>query len=283
MVNNVKVPWEERLGKIGEDAIEMRLLQFSITAKDQIDVGLDFYCHLLEDMSPSMTYFGVQAKGTRHFDENWGQGIKKTTIVYWLTRPFPVYLVVYDEKDENCYWWSIEDHRYSLIEKLQGGSGETICIRIDNSHILEKGKNEEFVKKIREDSASVELFRGRPQFKGEGYVRTIPDAPRSSNELILTKENIRQAMYSLIVHHLRMNDSETAYFYCDFLTKFDKSHYNHFLWSGLINKAIGKKKEAQRLLEEALRMCESDKNWPTESIGKIIAYIKEEIESCKEK
>jgi tetratricopeptide (TPR) repeat protein len=281
MTRNVTVPWEERLGKIGEDAIEMRLLHFSITAKDQIDVGIDFYCHLLEDISPSMIYFGVQSKGTRHFDENWGHSIKKTTIGYWLTRPFPMYLIVYDEKEEKCYWWSVEEHRYDLIKNLHESGAATVYITVDRLHVLEKGKNEEFVRKIREDSALVELFRGRPQFKGEGYVKTIPNAPRSSNELLMVKENIRQGLYSLIVHHLQRNELEPAYLYCDFLAKFDKSHYNHFLWLGLINKTMGKKKEAQISLQEALKICESDKNWPRESIGKIITYIKEEIESCK--
>jgi tetratricopeptide (TPR) repeat protein len=277
---NVKVPWETRLGDIGESEIKTRLSHFSIPTKYTRDVGIDFYCELLEDDSPS-TPFYIQAKGSEHFDDSWAQNIKKSTIVYWLLQPFPVFLVVYDNNDGNCYWMSIEDYRYSIIEKLHKTDSDSLYIVMDRSRVLEKGKNDEFVRKVKEDFVSIELFRGRPQFKGEGYLRTVPDPPRSEFEHTQIKENIRQSMYALVIHHLRHDDLKEAYFYCDFLTKFDQSHYNHFVWFGQINKALGKKDEAKRSYEEALKICRRDPNWPKESMKKIIEYIEQEAKSCE--
>ena len=279
--SGVKVPWETILGDIGEAEIKSRLAYFSIPTKYDRDVGIDYYCELLEDGSPS-TPFYIQAKGTEHFDDNWGQSVKKSTIRYWLQQPFPVFLVVYDENNGKCYWMSIENYRYILLEKMFKTDSETIYIKMDRSYVLEKGKdkNDEFIRKIKDDLASIALFLGRPQFKGEGYVKTIPSPPRSTLELLRIKENIRQYLYSLIIHYMQHGDLKNAYTPCAFLIEFDKSHYNHFFWFGEINKLLGNNEQAKRSFKEALKICERDKKWPRESMEKIIAYIKKEIESC---
>ncbi len=279
--SSVKVPWETRLGKIGEAEIERRLASFSIPQKYDMDVGIDFYCELLKDSIPS-TPFYVQAKGTEHFDEKWGQRVKKSTIKYWLQQVFPVFLIVYDTNTDNCYWTSIEDLRYSLLEKVYKTGAKTIYIQIDKSHSLEKGKGEsdEFIRKIKDDLASIELFRGQPRFKGEGYVKVIPSPPRTQLELLRIRGNIRKYIYSLVLHYMRVEDLKTLYFLCDFLTKFDKSHYNHFVWFGTINRLLGNNEQAKRSFEEALEICERDKTWPRESMEKIVTQIKREIERC---
>jgi len=56
-----------------------------------------------------------------------------------------------------------------------------------------------------------------------------------------------------------------------FLTRFDKAHYNHSVWFGQVNKALGKKAEAKRSFEKALKICANDPNWPRESMKHIIA------------
>lgn len=283
MSHNVKLSWETRLGDIGEAEIKSRLSYFSLPVKYDTDIGIDFYCELLEDDTPGLPFY-VQAKGSEHFDVNWGASVKKSTIIYWLLRPSPVFLIVYDENAGDCYWMSIEDHRYSLFEKLSKTHTKTIYLKMGRSHVLEKGrgKNNEFVRKIKEDLGSVELFRGRPKFKGEGYVRQVPDPPRSRIEFQRIKENIRESLYSLLIYHFFLQrDLENAYLLGEFLTKFDKSHYNHFVWFGQINKALGKKSDARKNFEDALKICERDKNWPRESIEHIIARIKEDIKSCK--
>jgi hypothetical protein len=114
---------------------------------------------LLENDSPSIPFY-VQAKGTEHFDENWGASIKKTTIQYWLTRPFPVFLVAFDENDRNCYWMSIEEQRYALMNRLFKDTAKTLYLKMDRSHILERGKesNIDFKTKIMEGWLSIEQY-----------------------------------------------------------------------------------------------------------------------------
>jgi len=283
MPHNVKVPWETILGDVGELEIRKRLSYFSIPTKYTKDVGIDLYCELLEDGSPTIPFY-VQAKGTEHFDDNWGAGVKKSTIIYWLLRPFPVFLILYDENAGNCYWMSIEDYRYSLFRKISKTDSKTVYLKIEKSNILEKGKgkNDEFVKKIKEDLNSVRLFQGQPPFKGEGYVRLVPDPPRSDIELQRTRETLRAGLYSLLIHYFFLRkDLKNAYLLGEFLTRFDKSHYNHFVWFGQINKALGKNLEAKRSFEKALRICEGDPNWPKDSMKHIIARIRTEIDSLR--
>jgi len=283
MRHNVKVPWETRLSKAAEHAIAARLSLFSTANKYDVDVGIDYHCELIEKDTPTFTFF-VQAKGTEHFDDNWGAKIKKSTLLYWLLRPTPVFLIVYDVNNHICYWMSIESHRYGLFKKLSESTSETVYLKMDKSHILEngKGKNAEFISKIKQDLISVEQFRGHPLFKGEGYVRLVPDPPRSKFELRETKETIRAGLYSLLIHYLFVKrDLENAYLLGEFLTRFDKAHYNHFVWFGQINKALGNNNVAKRNLEKALEICKSDPNWPKSSIKDIIAQIEDDIESLK--
>jgi tetratricopeptide (TPR) repeat protein len=270
--------WNTRLGSIGEKAVLQRLSYFSNPTKYDQDLGLDFYCELIQDDSPS-TPFYVQVKGTQHLDSSWGSSIPKSTISYWLQQKSPVYLMVFDEPGDICYWMSIEDHRYDLLQKLEITESESIYISLDRSNILDRGKNKNstFVNKIKEDLASIQLFWGFAQFHGEDYIKTIPSPPRSNAELVRLKENIRSNLYSLIGYYFSKHDLETAKAYCEFLTEFDRSHYNHFAWLGLIYKSIGQTELAEKHLIRAIKMLEGDKNWPLVSKEPIIAMLKRQL------
>lgn len=287
MTSKPMVSESRRVGSSAESEIESRLKNFSIPAKPDPDIGVDFYCQLLEDGSASSNFFGVQAKGTKNFNDYWRQSFKRKTIGLWLQLPFPVFLVVHDENSGNCYWKSIVHNRNSLIEKLRTNN-KTISIRMDKSLVLAKGRNEneEFIRKIKEAQSLISLIYGRPQF-GEGYVRTLPIAYLSTGVVTNLRENIRASMKFLINNYLLNNDIENAYFLCDFLTRFDKGHYDHFVIFGRINKFLGKTEEARSSFEEAIKICKRDKNWnrlktPSDpSIEEIIASIVKEIETIE--
>lgn len=257
------------MGAIGESEVKARLQYFSNPLKYELDVGIDFYCELLENDSPT-TPFYVQAKSTGHFDPSWGASIDKSTIVYWLERQFPVFLVVHDENKGVCYWVSIEDFRQSLLDKLKTSS-TTIYIKVGALRTLEKGReaNEVFIRKIKDDQISVDLWRGHARFKGEGWVKTIPNAPRSDVELARIRENLRMNMYSLIQHYFESEKLDDAFNACEFLVKFDKSHYNHFVWLAILNQVRGNRSAARECYKQALDICERDKTWPQESMDKL--------------
>jgi len=272
-------PWEQRLGRVGAKEIESRLSYFSKTTPDEVDLGIDFHCELIEDDHPSITFL-VQAKGTEHFKNSWSKGIRKSTILYWLWQRSPVFLVVYDDKDKNCYWMSIEDQRYSLFQKLGQKSSNTISIKLDRSHVLERGKdrNYEFIEKIKDDMLSVQQFWGFPRPKGNGYVKKIPPPPRSKWEFAQTKETVRMSLYSIVQHFINERDIGNALLCCRFLAEFDRSHYNHFLWLGHIYREIGDYRKADESFKEALKICERDSKWPRDSMKSIIEAILKEIE-----
>jgi tetratricopeptide (TPR) repeat protein len=282
MVRNVRFTWEQRLGNVGESEIKGRLSYFSTVTKIEDDVGLDFYCELLEHDSPTNEFY-IQAKSTEYFNENWTANIKKSTILYWLWKPNPVYIIVYDEPAKNCYWMTIEDMRYELFDKLFKTNTDSVNLKFDNSKLLKKGKdlNEDFIKKMKDDKASIEQFKGQPTLKGDGYVRQLPGAPRNEHEFIQTRENIRVSLYSLVSRYISHNDLQTARLYCEFLAQFDPTgHYNHFVWLGQINLALGDKTLARKSLEQALWICENDPNWPKESVDSLKNQIRQLIREC---
>jgi len=274
-----KVPWSERLGRIGELEIIKKLLNFSTASKYEFDAGIDFYCELLVGDSPTIPFY-VQAKGTEHFDDDWGQSIGKTTILYWLYHDFPVFLVVYDKPSETCYWMSIEDQRHNLLDKMRGPTN-SVYLKVDRSNILYdvREKNHEFTKKVIEGTDSILMWKGVPQPKGAGYVKQIPKPPRSQREVVNIREVTRWNLYSLIQHYWNIGDLETAFKCCRFLAEFDRSHYNHFVWLGEIAYLRGDRDGAREALKEALEICERDKVWPRSSMDQLKAFIRMRLES----
>ena len=275
MTSMPKVPWTVRLGDIGELEVKTRLVHFSIATKYDRDVGIDFYCELLTRGSPS-TPFYVQAKGSQHFDKNWSRSIPKSSVLYWLGQAHPVFLVVYDDKANSCYWMSIENRRYDFLSRMSS-TAHTIRIQMDRSQVMERGANNAFIRQIKADTRSIMLWRGYPQWRGEGYVRRLPKPPRSEIEASRIKENVRKNMYSLIQHQLLVGDLDGAYYCCDYLVRVDKSHYNHFAWLGQINALRGNKEAAKESFDEALRICERDKVWPRKSMMRLKEAIRYEI------
>jgi hypothetical protein len=285
----VKFPWNRKLGNIGESEIKKRLSYFSKVTKDETDVRIDFVCQLCENDVLTGRYFFIQAKGTQHFDEHWGKSFEKETIQYWLMQPFPVFLVVYDEVNKECYWMSITEQFNNVWSKQMANDNKTIYIKMDRSNVLEEGekKNSVFISKIKHDSTLINLIRGHPQLFGERYIKRKPLLLLSNDVVSNIKESVRIGIGYLTNHYLILKDIKTATFLCDFLTKFDKSHYDHFVVMGRINAFLGNKLPAKQNFEEAIRILERDKNWDNErnlgdpSIKEIIELIRKEIEGLE--
>lgn len=272
-----KIPWTNRLSNVAESAIRKRLSYFATITKFEDDVGIDFICEMTINDKPLLR-FNVQAKGTENFEAEWGTSVPKSTIAYWLNQLDPVYLFVYDDIDNKCYWMSIEDIRYELLSKMPT-EFDTIYVKMDRTHILEDGKykNESFRGRVLPDRYSIGRYRGYPTSEGLGYVRKTPQPPRNPMELQTTKERIREGLYSLVMYYFT-KDLEIAYTYCEFLTKFDPtSHYNHFEWFGILNALKGRPIDAKIASEKAIQMLEEDSNWPSDNRQLQIKRIRDQM------
>jgi len=285
------ISWNRRLGGIGETAIEHRLRYFSQPLKTlpEHDEGIDFYCILDGTDSLPSRIFLVQAKATEHFDSRWGRSFDKETIEFWLSQLYPVYIVVYDEISKNCYWYSIEEKRDAMARMLASPEKKTIYLAIDKTRMLALDRNDDFVRKINEDSDSLSfrlnLVRGTPQSVDKGYVRKrhtllLPDFVMSN-----IRSGVRTSLNYLIDNYVYRNDIDTAYNLCKFLTTFDKGHYDHFVLLGNICSLLGRREEACSSYRQAIEICKEDKEWnlrkkPTDPpIEDVIASIEKGMKS----
>lgn len=272
-----KVPWTTKLGDRAEAEIEARLNHFSDPRKLMSHIAVDFYCELLKDR----TAFYVQAKGTRSFRKTWSRSLPKSTVAHWLlSLKHPVMLVVYDDKAGICYWKSIESSRYEFLPRVLSDS-KKIPITLDRSKVLanKPNANDAFIAQIKADEGSIMLWLGYPQFEGKGYVKKGPRIPRSRYELANAEGNLMATSYSLARYYKdRSHDWPKARDLAEFLTKFDRSHYNQFVMLAQIQEVQGDRQAALLNWKEALNICERDKTWPKKSMDRLREAIKKEIE-----
>ena len=203
------VPWNTRIGDVGESEIEARLRRVSTATKIVRDVGIDFYCDLLINEKPILPFY-VQAKSSQHWDDKQGRSIDKGTLLYWLNRPYPVYIFFYDEDEDICYWYSVEQFRYNLINSIFLTESASVYISFTGDNVFSKDENIEFKSQLQKDYHSLMAFRGIAQFKGAGYIKLVPPPPRSENEYKLMKGNAKAILYSLIQLHINSGEKDQA-------------------------------------------------------------------------
>ena len=232
----------------------MRLLEYAV----------DFYCRLYQNGKPSNKIFGVEAKSTDIFKDYYSESIKKELVQFWLTQPFPVYVVVYEESSDNCYWTSVEDNREEWKNELRKDN-KSVTIKIDRAKVLEKGQNEAFLKKIEQDIIIVNAIRGIPQFVSKGYegyaIGYIPILKLSDGARQNVAGTIRYGYNYLINDSILRGDLPEAYSLGKLLADFDHGHYDHFVLLARICRELGKKEEAKTNYEIAIQICKSDPNW----------------------
>lgn len=274
----------QKHGRSGEHAIENRLSSFSNIMHPEHDLGIDYFCELMEKNELTGKYFCVQAKGTKRFDKYWKRNIKKETVSLWLNQRYPVFLIVYERSSRNCYWASIQDIRQFLIDKMQDSS-KGVRIEVDGSNLLlEDGDNTPFLRKIESDSLLINALYGIPEFiSAGGYVGFIPILSLTNAMRVSIRERVRLGMDYLINDYLLQNDLQHAYELSQILMQFDpRGHYDHILKHAQISRALGKREEAEKNYDVAISICKDDPNWNKRkgpqhpSIEDIIAMIEDE-------
>lgn len=227
------------------------------------DLGIDYFCELIENNALTGKYFCVQAKETKRFDKYWRRSIKKETVSLWLNQRYPVFLIIYERSSRNCYWTSIQDIRQFLIDKMQDSS-KSVRIKVDRSSLLlEDGDNTPFLRTIESDSLLLSAMHGVAEFVSSGgYVGFIPILSLTNAMRGNIRERVRLGMDYLIYDHLLQIDLPHAYEMSRILMQFDPhGHYDHFLIHARICKRLKKYEEAEKSYDTAIAICKDDPNW----------------------
>lgn len=282
------IPKFKRIGKSGQYEVASVLCSFANCSEQDYDVGIDFFCELLDDGQPSKNFFWVQAKTSDQFEECWSEHIDKETVRHWLEQPFPGYIIVCEKSSDSFYWASVEDNR-EIWQSLLPTDSKTINVVILRSNILEKdpNKNFKFKTKIRVDTIRLNAIKGIPMFIKQGYGSYVFGNVPALKLSDVARENIRGTIrfgfdYLVIDETLR-NQFQNAYQLCKLLTEFDKGHYDNFLLLARICRELGKKAEAKANYETSIRTCKEDPNWDKNKpsniprISEIISAIEEEM------
>src|SRR6185312_2368917 len=114
MVNKTPVRTDEQaLGDVGETTVQLLFKKFGWTSDIiKSDYGEDIDGNVFIDNSRTNLHFRCQVKSTKR-DSNYIRELKNgdysvsidsTILRTWLTSFFPVFLVVYNEDTDTCYW-----------------------------------------------------------------------------------------------------------------------------------------------------------------------------------
>jgi hypothetical protein len=282
-----KIPEYKKRGRSGEYEIASLLCTISNVMVPDYDVGFDFYCELLEGNSPSGKFFWVQAKTTQHIDNIWREYIDKKTIFLWLQQFSPVFVFVFEQTAEKCYWLSVEKHRAEWTNKIDD-SNDSIEVLVDRKHVFERnGGNAEFIKQVRRDFILTSAVHGIPHMIGDGYVRSIPVLRLSELAISNVRHKIRLGLDYLIGDLLIKNNVQGAYELLRLLADFDRGHYDHFLILARVCRQLGKMSEARDNYNVAIGICKDDPNWnkrkkPEDAtIEEVIESLEKELSELK--
>ncbi len=272
---NKGMPTNQRYAGIGESATEVVLKHLAqVSSPIRLsEYAIDYICRLYQKNKPSNKIFFVEVKTATHPALSWRRQISRDTIGFWLSQSYPVYIVVYDLKNDVCYWISAEDNREKWSKKLEQGV-KKISIRVDGLHTLKKAPdpNLDFVHKIEQDTIRLSsiygiprvLYKGGKGIKGVYYFEYPNLGLLSNSTRSKFQKTIRYSLYILINDGLLRKDLQVlqeTYRLSKILTDFDKAHYENFLVRAEVCLQLKKGKEARRYYNEAIKCLESDKIW----------------------
>ena len=255
------IPEFRKKGRSGEYEIGSLLLDFANIASPEFDVGMDFYCELLEKNQPSGKIFWVQAKTTEKFNDNWSQHIEKKTIKHWLKQFYPVFIILFEKSSGIFYWISVQEKRKEWEKKLSDFN-KTIEVVVNRSQPLKKNEeNIEFKEIVNRDIVLANALHGVPHMIGEGDVRSIPILRLSEIARMNIRHRVRLGLNYLMADSWIKSNLNDAYKIAKLLATFDKDHYDHFLFLARICHQLGLNDEANENYTAAVEVCKRDKNW----------------------
>ena len=118
----------QSLGDIGETTVQLILRKFKWTADIiKSDFGEDIDCNIFIDNARTNYHLRCQVKSTTKDSEyvkqlkngNYSVSIDSDILRAWLTSYFPVFLVIYEEDTDSCFWCNPIDQILKTPSKLE--------------------------------------------------------------------------------------------------------------------------------------------------------------------
>jgi len=128
----------QRTGIAAADLLSSTLIDFCnvIPVPQELDIGIDFICELMQGDYPTGKLFNIQCKGKEEVaisGDTVSVPISVTTLNYWLLQRNPTFLVVVDHRNHIFYWSYPKDFLNSLDKDWKQQQAVSIPVPIQNS------------------------------------------------------------------------------------------------------------------------------------------------------
>ena len=273
-------------GSIGEHFVQACLCEIAQISKLEVDSGIDLYAKRIQKQIPNIP-FSIEVKTRSKLGK--AIEVEKKKLIYHLSKPYPVFIFAMDLKDvSQVYFYSIEKEREAVNSLVKGKSSKP-RLQIDRHNSVSIGHTEKFEKALGESVELSHLRNGTPKFRGRGYVRQAPLAPKNDQQLNAVRSNLRTSLRSLGKYYQDHQDFENAKSCYEMIAVWDSIHYDHFRLIGemelnIVEQTgvfdINRVQNALNAYIESLNICEKDEKWPRESIENIKNTLRTRIDFC---
>jgi len=116
------------LGDIGESTVSLIIKKFGWTADIiKSDYGEDIDCNIFIDNIRTNYHFRCQVKSSKKDSEyvreiangDYSLSISSDTLRAWLISYFPVFIIIYEENSDTCYWCNPQEQVLKNPSKLE--------------------------------------------------------------------------------------------------------------------------------------------------------------------
>lgn len=136
-----KLPKRTNSQRIGQSAAELLKSVFTkfcivIPIPQEVDLGIDFICEIMQEDHPTGKLFNIQCKGTEEAEVKGNSitfPIAVTTLNYWLIQKNPTFLIIVDCQNYIFYWSFPKDFLSSLNKNWQEQKTVSIPVFIQNN------------------------------------------------------------------------------------------------------------------------------------------------------
>jgi len=145
----------QNLGDIGETTVQLILKKFKWTADIiKSDFGEDIDSNIFIDNSRTNYHLRCQVKSTTKDSEyvkllkngNYSVSIASSTLKAWLTSYFPVFLIIYEEQSDLCYWCNPIEQILKNPSKLEK---EKPSIQVPKKNIFNLSSKETILEEVK--------------------------------------------------------------------------------------------------------------------------------------